>query len=171
MKRLFIKSILLLMFILPNIATAQDFELRNINYHIEGDHAIVTTGSYPYSGDVTIPTTVFYNGIEYPVTAIDQAAFRNCYALTSVTIPSSITAIGENAFAGCTALDSVEINDLSVWCGIQFSSESSNPCKYAHRLFLNGTEIVDLVIPDSVSTIFGMLINQQCYHPKFSHDD
>lgn len=153
MKRFIINATFLLMLLLPDIAMAQDFELGCINYHIDGDHAIVTSGSYPYSGDVVIPTNVFFNGIDYPVTAIDQSAFHNCTVLTSVTIPSSITAIGELAFAGCTALDSVEISDLNSWCGIDFFSESANPCNCAHRLFLNGKEIMNLVIPDSVSSI------------------
>ena len=153
MKQLLFKAALLLMFILPDIAMAQDLELGDITYQIDGDHAIVTAGSYPYSGDVVIPASVSHNGAVYLVTAIDQSAFRGCTALTSITIPGSITVIGELAFTGCTALDSVEISDLSAWCGIEFASESANPCYQAHRLYLNGKEIVDLVIPDSVSSI------------------
>ena len=153
MKQIIFKAALILAFALPVTAMAQDLEAGDICYHINGDHAIVIAGTYPYSGDVTIPATVSYRDVVYPVTAIDQSAFRDCYALTSVTIPASVTAIGENAFAGCTSLDSVEISDLSVWCSIDFFSKSSNPCNRAHHLYLNGTEIVDLVIPDSVSSI------------------
>ena len=141
------------MIALPVIAMAQVVEVGSIYYHLDGDHAIVTAGSFPYSGDVAIPAVISHNGTDYPVTAIGQAAFRDCSALTSITIPGSITAIGELAFAGCTALDSVEISDLGAWCGIDFSFESSNPCYHAHRLFLNGEEIMDLVIPDTVSSI------------------
>ena len=132
---------------------AQDLEVGDICYHINSDHAIVIAGSYPYSGDVAIPATISHNDRVYPVTAIDQSAFRDCYALTSVSIPASVTAIGDYAFAGCTALDSVDISDLSAWCSIDFFSKTSNPTYRAHHLYLNGTEIVDLVIPDSVSSI------------------
>ena len=144
---------MILAILLPATAIAQDIEAGNIYYHINGNHAIVIAGSYPYSGDVVIPDTISHNGLDYPVTAIDQAAFRDSYALTSVSIPASVTAIGELAFAGCTALDSVAISDLSTWCSIEFFTESSNPCYRAHHLYWKGVEVVDLVIPDSVTTI------------------
>lgn len=144
---------LILALVLPNMAMAEDLESGGICYNIEGDHAVVTVSGYPYSGDVVIPASVSRDGLVYLVTAIGSAAFRGCSALTSITIPATVTAIGDHAFAGCTALDSVEISDLKAWCSIEFYSQSSNPCSYAHRLFLNGVEIVDLVIPDSVSTI------------------
>ena len=150
----FIKNaILLLSFLLPTTLAAQDLEIDNIYYHIAGDHAIVTSGTYPYYGDVTIPDSICHNDHVYPVTDIDRAAFRECSALTSISIPRTVTQIGEHAFAGCTALDSVDISDLDRWCGINFESESANPCYHAHRLFLKGTEITELVISDSVSTI------------------
>ncbi|MBR5725393.1 MAG: leucine-rich repeat domain-containing protein [Muribaculaceae bacterium] len=134
-------------------AMAHDIEQDGIYYNIKGDSAIVTSGYYPYSGDVTIPAAITHHGDICPVKAIGPAAFRDCSALTSVTIPRSITAVGEHAFAGCTALDSVEISDLAAWCGIDFSSETANPCHHGHRLFLNGEEITQLVIPDSVTAI------------------
>ena len=149
----FLKTAMILALLVPVTGIAQDLEVGDIYYHINGDHAIVIAGNYPYSGDVVIPARISHNDVDYSVTAIDQEAFRNCNALTSVSIPATVTAIGELAFAGCTALDSVDISDLSVWCSIDFFSTSSNPCYRAHHLYLNGIEIVDLVIPDSVSTI------------------
>jgi hypothetical protein len=48
----------------------------------------------------------------------------------------------------------VEISDLAAWCGISFLSDyNSNPLYRAHHLYLNGKEINDLVIPDSVTSI------------------
>lgn len=128
-------------------------EQDNIYYRIDSCRAVVISGMYPYIGDVVIPETISHNGTVYPVTAIDRAAFRDCSDLTSVYIPRTVTAIGEHAFAGCTALDSVAVSDLNRWCGIDFESETANPCYHAHRLFLEGEEITDLVIPDSVSVI------------------
>ena len=150
----FIKSaILLLSILLPTSITGQNLEVGNIYYHIIDGHAIVTSGTYPYYGDVAIPDSICHNDSVFPVVAIDRAAFRDCSALTSVTIPSTVTAIGEHAFAGCTALDSVEISNLDRWCGIDFESESANPCYHAHRLFLKGMEVTEPVISDSVSAI------------------
>ena len=152
MKHIIITA-LLLSLVLPGSLKAQNLEIDGIFYRINGDHAIVTPSIYSYNGDVTIPATISHNGIVYPVTAIDAIAFRDCSSLTSISLPASITEVGEHAFAGCTALDSVDICDLSAWCGIEFASESANPCYHSHHLYLQGTEITDLVIPDSVLSI------------------
>ena len=48
-----------------------------------------------------------YNG--KPVTRIGYSAFKDCKAITSVTIPDSVTSIGGHAFADCTGLTTVEI--------------------------------------------------------------
>ena len=53
---------------------------------------------------------------------------------------------------------SVYINDIAAWCKISFSMDNtpryySNPLYYAHHLYLNDTEIKDLVIPNSVTYI------------------
>lgn len=142
-----------IMLMLSLTATAQDFEAGGIYYNIKGDSAIVTTGAIHYSGDVVIPEVVILDDTAYPVTAIGHSAFSNCTSLSSITIPRTITTIGEHAFAGCTGLDSVSIGDLGAWCSIVFESAPANPCHYAHRLFVNGDEIIDLIIPDSVTTI------------------
>ena len=45
------------------------------------------------------------------VTLIENAAFRSCTNLESVTIPSSVTSIGNSAFRSCTKLTSITIPD------------------------------------------------------------
>ena len=146
-------TMLMLALLLSATAIAQDLEIGGIYYHIADGHADVTSGNYPYSGDVVIPAAITHGETVYPVTAIAPAAFRDCATLTGISIPPTVTAIGELAFAGCTALDSVDISDLSLWCSTSFSSEASNPCYHAHRLFVQGEEITDLTVPDSVTEI------------------
>ena len=87
------------------------------------------------------------------VTSIGKTAFRNCSGLKSVTIGNSVTSIGEDAFDGCSGLTSVHITDLVAWCNISFYDYDANPLRYAHHLYLNGQEIIDLVIPDGVTSI------------------
>ena len=87
------------------------------------------------------------------VTSIGDRAFYDCSFFTSVTIPNSVTSIGKYAFYGCSDLTSVHISDIAAWCNIDFESSDSNPLSYAHHLYLNGEEVKDLVIPNSVTSI------------------
>lgn len=89
------------------------------------------------------------------VTAIKQYAFRRCENLTSVSFPKSLTSIGNKAFDGCTGLTAVHLSDVGAWCAIPFIENGSgdNPLKIAGHLFMNGQEIMDLVIPEGVTSI------------------
>ena len=87
------------------------------------------------------------------MTSIGGDAFQYCSGLTTITIPNSVTSIGGDAFQYCSGLTSVHISDLEAWCNIAFNSNNSNPLTYAHHLFLNGVEIKDLAIPNSVMSI------------------
>ncbi|MGM9841359.1 MAG: leucine-rich repeat domain-containing protein [Candidatus Limisoma sp.] len=96
------------------------------------------------------------------VTKIGDYAFDNCQGLTSIIIPDSVTEIGKGAFDTCSGLKKVEISDLEAWCNISFGNNISNPLYYAHHLYLNGTEITNLIIPDTVTTIRDWSFND-CY--------
>ena len=99
--------------------SAHDFVVNGIYYNITSSSgktvAVTYRGDYSYSysneysGSVTIPESVTYNGITYSVTSIGDAAFFCCYGLTSVTIPNSVTSIGDDAFWACYGLTSVTI--------------------------------------------------------------
>ena len=153
MLHIYKQLVLLMLLSLPLTAVAYDFELDGIYYMASDSSVMVTIGESPYSGVVNIPESVVHQGKTYSVTAIDHSTFRNCTALTGITIPATVTSIGEYAFMRCNGLTKVCITDLAAWCSISFMSEMSNPCYYAHHLFLNDEEIISLSIPDSVSTV------------------
>ncbi|MDO5397127.1 MAG: leucine-rich repeat protein [bacterium] len=73
--------------------------------------------------------------------------------IVSVTISDSVMSIGENAFYDCNGLENVYITDIAAWCDILFSGSSSNPLYYAHNLYLNGSLVTDLIIPNGVTSI------------------
>ncbi len=81
-------------------------------------------GDGVYSGNVTIPSSVYYNGTTYTVTAIGELAFHGAAGMTSITLPNTITSIGDYAFRG---------------------SEMDNYLEYPH--------ITTITIPNSVKSI------------------
>ena len=50
-------------------------------------------------------------------------------------------------------MTAVHITDLAAWCNISFGNVFSQPLTNAHRLYLNGQEITDLVISEGVTSI------------------
>ena len=152
MKKMFLTLAMMLM---AMASFAYDVEVDGIYYNLVSKAKIaeVTNGDSKYSGSVVIPEQITVYGATYSVTSIGNYAFSSCSGLTSVGIPNSVTSIGNYTFGGCYSLTSVHISDLAAWCGISFSDYSSNPLYYAQHLYLNGEEIKDLVIPNSVTRI------------------
>ena len=65
-----------------------------------------------YTGSITIPASVTYNGKTFNVVSIGDYAFRDCSSITSVTIPTSVRAvpaIEDETFFGCKSLKGVII--------------------------------------------------------------
>ena len=106
-----------------------------------------------YKGDKPTGELLIREG----TTCIGYEAFINCNGLTSITVPPSVAYVDYQAFFNCTSLTAVHITDLAAWCAINFTEEalsnSSNPLIYAHHLYLDGKEVTDLVIPESVTSI------------------
>ena len=103
--------ILLLMLLYCVSVKSHGFKVGDIYYNIT-DYSNNTVGvtyrgyyyddfSNEYTGSVTIPESVTYNGTTYSVTSIRNEAFRDCEGLTSITIPNCVTSIGDYAFYYC----------------------------------------------------------------------
>lgn len=155
----------LLAVMIPKLVSAYDFKVDGLCYNLSNGAQVTYENCYyndnyelifvpsVLPSSVVIPTTVTYNQNTYSVRSIDHNTFNDCTGITSVTIPNSIEYIYDEAFIGCHNLTKVVISDLSSWCMIGFDSHYSNPLFYANHLFLNNTEIKDLVIPNSITKI------------------
>ena len=108
----------LFLLLIANVSAiyASDTQVDSIWYDFDSSTktaSVTYRGNYffsygdEYSGSVTIPETVTYNGTTYSVTSIGDRAFNYCGPLTSITIPNSVTSIGDRAFENCTSLISV----------------------------------------------------------------
>lgn len=65
------------------------------------------SGAKKYSGDITIPGKVTYEGIEFTVESIGARMFNGNDELKSVTIEPGVREIGAYAFSGCENLEKV----------------------------------------------------------------
>lgn len=110
---------LMLVLMLPQIASAYNYEVNGLYYNKNSDGVSVTVVGYSYlPGYLEIPSTIKYNNKTYTVTAIGNSAFSGGTNLTSVTIPNSVKKIGIHAFYGCTGLTSVIIPNSVVSIGV-----------------------------------------------------
>jgi hypothetical protein len=99
-------------------------------------------------GDLTIPSSVTYNGQDYTVISIGQAAFANCTGLTSVVVPNSVRSLVADPraqftgpFYNCQNLRSVTLPDtLSYFGAYSFS--------YCLALEEINIPVVDDIFPD-----------------------
>ena len=121
-------------------ASAYDVEVDGIYYLTPKKNvAIVTKGDKEYSGDITIPSSIKVNDLEYTVKEIKEYTFRGCRSLTSVTIPNTVTSIEDGTFYGCSGLTSVTIPNFVTSIGAE-----------AFRACIGLTSIT---IPNSVTSI------------------
>ncbi|MBO4870354.1 MAG: leucine-rich repeat protein [Muribaculaceae bacterium] len=150
-----------------NIQEAEyDFVVDGIYYNNTGSNTVEVTYRNTlygtYYGEVTVPSTVTYNGTTYNVTRIGNLAFYKSANLTKLTLPTSLTSLGEGAFALCENLPSLKIphqvttipNSCCLGCyrmtevTIPHSATSIEP--YA---FYQCYQLDKVVVPNNVTTI------------------
>ena len=122
------------------VAFAYDAEVEGIYYNLDDKNktAEVTKGSYTQT-EITIPSKVTYNSVEYSVTSIGNNVFEYCSSLTSITIPNSVITIGYRAFAYCRSLISITI--------------PNSVTTIEEDLFYSCSSLTSILIGSSVTTI------------------
>ena len=149
-------SLLFLLFGITPIAQAYDFVCDRVYYNITSSTNMTAEVTYlnkeynAYSGTVTIPGSVSFDGKTYTVTAIGDYAFVGCTSLdgveftsnnlkkigarafsgcngmTGFVIPAHITEIGNYAFNGCYGMTSVTIEESDETLTLGYNYNSSN---------------------------------------------
>ena len=107
----------------------------------------IDQGAFYYCTGITSIT------IPEGVSGIGHETFFNCENLESITIPSSMSGIGKSAFWDCVNLKAVYASDLSSWCKITFWDEYANPLCDSGNLYINGSLVNDIIIPNDITEI------------------
>ena len=114
----------------------------SIKYDIYTDQNYAKVGSNTNPASpvaVNIPSTVTYDGVEYPVTEIGYNAFDACNNITSVTIPSSVTMVKGYAFRNCT--------------GLQTVNGASNVVTLESEAFKGCSALTSITLPSTLTTM------------------
>lgn len=166
------------------LASAQEtVTIDGIKYYLENGVATIMTQEETLSGDIVIPSTVSYNGIEYKVTNITSSAFKStkinsivlpdgitslsnycfysCKSLSSITIPCSVTSLGNHCFAFCISMSSIAIpnsvtsfGDYCFQCCNSLSINIPNSVtSLGQGCFTNCTSLTSITIPSSVTSL------------------
>ena len=126
---------------------------RNCGAWTVGDipDSVTYVGAYAFEGCASLGALSLPDGGK--AVSVGVRAFADCPALSSVSVGACRARLENDAFAGCSALREVRISDLFFWCESEFANPSANPLSAAGKLLLNGAEVVDLVLPESVETV------------------
>ena len=152
--------------LLMSIPSYANFMRNGILYLVtsaeEKTVGVAPSRNHSYSGDITIPSTVTYNGDTYSVTSIGDGAFDHCPSLTSVIIPNSVISIGTEAFAFCYGLTSVtipesvtSIGDGVFECcyGLTSVTIPESVTSIGSNAFFGCRGLISVTIPNSVTSI------------------
>lgn len=113
--------------------------------------SVINIGTGAFSNCALLNNVV----LEVGVKNIENKVFQNSSELISVTLPSSITKIGEDVFTGAGIKEVFYNGSLAQWCQIQFEC---NSCGNGAKLYINGENLVNAVIPVGVTRI-----NKYCF--------
>lgn len=125
------------------------------------------TNKASYSGNVVIPETFSYNGIEYTVTKIGECAFEYSFELESVAIPASVTEI-ENGALGVNSAKTVlfapgsKLKRIGGWGFNGFQGEEINlpeGLEYLGMCAFQQSDLKSIDLPVSLMNAIGDVFN------------
>ncbi len=137
-------------------ASAYDFEEGGIYYNISSTTDKTVSVTYlnkentngwdeyntadgAYTGDISVPEQITYNGTTYNVTTIGDHAFENCTGLQSIELPEGITELGIYAFWSAKSLESISL--------------PKSILKLGNYVFGRCESLTEITLPDGIPTI------------------
>lgn len=115
----------LMLSVLTASAEKIDTSIGDLKYQVDTEtkEATVTGGVGNNLYSVSIPDSIGFENINYPITHIAKEAFRNYRGLTTVSLGNCLKVIEDNAFEGCVELVKLDMpNSLDSIKGGAFAS-------------------------------------------------
>ena len=136
--------------------------IDNVTYVINEDSTATVLWAADMAMDITIPETVNYNDVDYPVTSISSKAFVDCASLTSI---KCMTADVPTLLGGTTFEEQTGFSILSdVTLYVPYGKKSVYQSASGWNLFMDIIEMVPNVldITDGMISNFAIDIETEC---------
>ena len=153
----------LMLSVLTASAEKIDTSIGDLKYQVDTEtkEATVTGGVGKNLYSVSIPDSIGYDNINYPITHVGKDAFKGYRGLTTVSLGNCLKVIEDNAFEGCVELVKLDMpNSLETIKGAAFAScgfsvvEISDGVKeIGENAFSRNSTLNSVKIGKSVTTI------------------
>lgn len=140
-----------------------DTSIGDLKYQVDTEtkEATVTGGVGNNLYSVSIPDSIGYDNINYPITHIGKEAFRSYRGLTTVSLGNCLKVIEDNAFEGCVELVKLDMpNSLETIkggafasCGFSVVEISDGVKEIGENAFSRSSTLNSVKIGKSVTTI------------------
>ena len=140
-----------------------DTSIGDLKYQVDTEtkEATVTGGVGNNLYSVSIPDSIGYESINYPITRVGKEAFKGYRGLTTVSLGNCLKVIEDNAFEGCVELVKLDMpNSLETIKGAAFASCGFSVVEIAdgvkeigENAFLRNSTLNSVKIGKSVTTI------------------
>lgn len=153
----------LMLSVLTASAEKIDTSIGDLKYQVDTEtkEATVTGGVGNNLYSVSIPDSIGYESINYPITRVGKEAFKGYRGLTTVSLGNCLKVIEDNAFEGCVELVKLDMpNSLETIKGAAFASCGFSVVEIAdgvkeigENAFLRNSTLNSVKIGKSVTTI------------------